>query len=125
MDVAELPQALAALARDLEQRDDDPFTLRSREAVLLAIATIKRLETEREEDAEEDAEARASLVSQIEELEDKLVSKGAADRLCELIGADASATSDDLVHDAAVWIETAKATIARERRGDPECMTGS
>ena len=36
MDVADLPEALAALARDLEQWDDDPFTLRSRDAVLLA-----------------------------------------------------------------------------------------
>lgn len=41
MDIAELPEALAALARDLERRDDDPFTLRCHAAVLLAKRTIE------------------------------------------------------------------------------------
>lgn len=47
MDIAELPEALAALARDLEQRDDDPFTLRCHAAVLLAKRTIEERMTAR------------------------------------------------------------------------------
>jgi hypothetical protein len=41
MSIAELPEALAALARDLERRDDDPFTLCCHAAVLLAKRTIE------------------------------------------------------------------------------------
>jgi len=48
MDIAELPEALAALARDLELRDDDPFTLRSRDAILLAKRVIEERMTAQE-----------------------------------------------------------------------------
>lgn len=40
MDISELPDALYRLAQHLEQADDDPFTLRSRDAVLLAMKLL-------------------------------------------------------------------------------------
>ena len=43
MDIADLPTALYRLAHHLEQTDDDPFTLRSRDAVLLAMKLLAEI----------------------------------------------------------------------------------